>query len=300
METRTSGSEGGPGKRASREADTAPRSDPYSRALVGYRWGLSEDTVRLEAAFRAALASRGVPRRCYVDNGSAYISKQLLRACASLGVRLVHSKPGRPQGRGKIERVFETVRIQFLVEIEARPPAELSELNRLFAAWVETVYHRRVHSETGETPIARLLAAGPPTLPTPAALHEAFLWSEVRTVTKTATVSLHGNTFEVDAALVGSRVEVIFNPFDLQTVEIRFQGRAMGDGIPVVIGRHSHPQARPEAAPPPAPTGIDYLGLLAARRDAELASSINYAQLTLPDIEPDANNHTTDDQEIQA
>src|SRR5215210_8378662 len=49
--------------------------DDHSRALVGYRWGLSEDTVRLEAAFRAALASRGVPRRCYVDNGSAYISK---------------------------------------------------------------------------------------------------------------------------------------------------------------------------------------------------------------------------------
>jgi putative transposase len=30
--------------------------DDHSRALVGYRWGLSEDTVRLEAAFRAALA----------------------------------------------------------------------------------------------------------------------------------------------------------------------------------------------------------------------------------------------------
>ena len=131
--------------------------DDHCRALVGYRWGLSEDTVRLEAAFRAALASRGVPRRCYVDNGSAMVSKQLLRACASLGVRLVHSRPGKPQGRGKIERVFETVRIQFLVEIEARPPADLAELNRLFSAWVETVYHRRVHTETGEAPIDRLL-----------------------------------------------------------------------------------------------------------------------------------------------
>jgi len=275
--------------------------DDHSRALVGYRWGLSEDTVRLEAAFRAALAARGVPRATYVDNGSAYLSKQLLRACASLGVRLVHSKPGRPEGRGKIERVFETVRIQFLVEVEARPPADLSGLNRLFAAWVETVYHRRVHSETGETPIGRLLAAGPPALPTPAALHEAFLWSEVRTVTKTATISLHGNTFEVDAALVGSRVEVVFDPFDLESVEIRFQGRAMGTGVPVVIGRHSHPQARPQAAPPSAPTGIDYLGLLAARRDAELAESINYAQLLLPGVDAPApdDNDTTPDKEIQ-
>jgi putative transposase len=257
--------------------------DDNSRALVGYRWGVSEDTVRLEAALRNALAARGVPRVCYLDNGSAMVSKQLLRACASLGIRLVHSRPGKPQGRGKIERVFETVRIQFLVEIEARPPADVAELNRLFSAWVETVYHRRVHTETGEAPIDRLLAGDPPVLPTPGALHEAFLWSETRTVTKTATVSLHSNTFEVDAALVGSRVEVVFDPFDLTSVEIRFQGRSMGQGLPMVIGRHAHPQARPDAAPAPSPTGIDYLGLLADRRDAELATSINYSQLTLAD-----------------
>ena len=257
--------------------------DDNSRALVGYRWGVSEDTVRLEAALRNALAARGVPRVCYLDNGSAMVSKQLLRACASLGIRLVHSRPGKPQGRGKIERVFETVRIQFLVEIEARPPADVAELNRLFSAWVETVYHRRVHTETGEAPIDRLLAGDPPVLPTPGALHEAFLWSETRTVTKTATVSLHSNTFEVDAALVGSRVEVVFDPFDLTSVEIRFQGRSMGQGLPMVIGRHAHPQARPDAAPAPSPTGIDYHGLLADRRDAELATSINYSQLTLAD-----------------
>jgi putative transposase len=270
--------------------------DDHSRALVGYRWGLSEDTVRLEAALRNALASRGVPKAVYLDNGSAMVSKQLLRACASLGVRLVHSRPGRPQGRGKIERVFETVRLQFLVEVEARLPADVAELNRLFSAWVETVYHRRVHSETGQAPIERLLAGGPLVLPTQAALHEAFLWSETRTVTKTATISLHGNSFEVDAALVGSRVEVVFDPFDLESVEIRFQGRAMGQGIPVRIGRHSHPQARPEAAPAPAPTGIDYLGLLAERREAELARSINYAQLTLDGKEvPYPTDSTTND-----
>jgi putative transposase len=278
--------------------------DDHSRALVGYRWGLSEDTIRLEAAFRSALAARGVPASVYVDNGSAYVSKQLLRACASLGVRLVHSKPGRPEGRGKIERVFRTVRIQFLVEIEANPPGDLTELNRRFSAWVETVYHRTVHSETGEAPIDRLLAGGPPTLPTLAALHEAFLWSETRMVTKTATVSLFGNTFEVDAALAGSRVEVVFDPFDLESVEIRFQGRSMGQGLPHSIGRHSHPQARPEAAPAPSPTGIDYLGLLADRRDAELATSINYSQLTLPGAEThesndNDNDNDNDNEEIQ-
>jgi putative transposase len=105
---------------------------------------------------------------------------------------------------------------------------------------------------------------------------------------------LHSNTFEVDAALVGSRVEVVFDPFDLETVEIRFQGRSMGSGVPVTIGRHSHPQARPEASPAPAPTGIDYLSLLAERREAELAQSINYAQLTMDGKEVPYPTDTTD------
>jgi putative transposase len=70
--------------------------DDHSRLLTGYRWARREDTVRLEAALRTGLAARGVPASIYVDNGSAFVDKQLLRACASLGIRLVHSKPGQP------------------------------------------------------------------------------------------------------------------------------------------------------------------------------------------------------------
>jgi putative transposase len=253
--------------------------DDHSRLIPGHRWGHSEDTVRLEAALRAGLACRGVPRSIYVDNGSAFVAAPLLRACAVLGVRLIHSTPRRPQGRGKIERFFRTVRDQFLVEVETRGVGTLVELNRLFAAWVETVYHRRAHSETGATPLERFEAGGPFPLPTPAQLHEAFLWSEKRTVTKTATVSLHANTFEVDAALVGRKVELVFDPFDLATVEVRFEGRSMGHGVAHVVRRHTHPMAKPEALPPPAATGIDYLGLIEARHAAELAGGIGYAGL---------------------
>lgn len=271
--------------------------DDHSRAIPGYRWGHSEDTVRLEAALRHGLASKGVPRSVYLDNGSAMVAAPLLRACAVLGIRLVHSTPRRPQGRGKIERFFRTVRDQFLVEVESRGVATLVELNGLFAAWVETVYHRRVHSETGQAPLERFEAGGPFVLPTPAALHEAFLWSEKRVVTKTATVSLHGNAFEVDAALVGRRVELVFNPFDLATVEVRFEGRSMGAGVAHVVRRHTHPMAKPEPGPPPAPTGIDYLGLIEARHAAELATGIGYAQLPLPDAPGAPPTRTTTDKE---
>jgi len=114
-----------------------------------------------------------------------------------------------------------------------------------------------------------------------------------------ATVSLHSNAFEVDAALVGSKVEVVFDPFDLTTVEIRFEGRPMGTGIPVVIGRHSHPQARPETPVPPPQTGIDYLGLLAARREAEVAGQIiGYSDLAADTTSP-TTTEITEDQENQ-
>ncbi|MFJ7272050.1 DDE-type integrase/transposase/recombinase [Streptomyces sp. NPDC099050] len=127
--------------------------DDHSRAIVGHRFGFAEDTVRLAAALRPALSARGVPESIYVDNGSAFVDTWLLRACASLAIRLTHSKPGRPQGRGKIERFFRTVRDQFLVELDEERVGQiehLAELNRLFTAWVETVYHRTVHSETGQ------------------------------------------------------------------------------------------------------------------------------------------------------
>ena len=186
--------------------------DDHSRLLPGYRWGFAEDTLRLEAALRAGLAARGVPSGLYVDNGSTYISKWLLRACAVLRIRLVHSEPGQPAGRGKIERVFGTVRREFLVEVEQRGVLSIAELNSLFAAWVETIYHRRVHSETGQTPLQRFASGPAPKLPTPAELHEAFLWCEWRTVTKTATVNLFANAYDVDQALVGTKVELLFDP----------------------------------------------------------------------------------------
>jgi putative transposase len=103
---------------AGRKAYLFAAIDDHSRALVGYRWTHAEDALRLEAALRAGFAARGLPGVLYVDNGSPFISRQLERCLAVLGVRLTHSKPGQPQGRGKIERVFRTVREQFLVELD--------------------------------------------------------------------------------------------------------------------------------------------------------------------------------------
>jgi len=262
--------------------------DDHSRAVMAARFGFAEDTIRLAAALRPALAARGVPEHVYVDNGSAFVDAWLLRACAKLGIKLVHSQPGRPEGRGKIERFFRTVRGQFLAELtEARAAQvkDLAELNKLFTAWTETVYHVRVHSETGHPPLARWEAGGPFPVPAAAGLAEAFRWSEWRTVTKTATVSMHGNRYQVDPGLAGRRVELVFDPFDLTVLSVRSGGQDAGTATPHHITRHAHPKARPEPLPGddiPRATGIDYLTLLGDQHDKQAAGRVNYAALASP------------------
>jgi putative transposase len=263
--------------------------DDHSRAVVASRWGYTENAVALRETLRTALGSRGKPAVVYVDNGAMFIDSALRRTCAVLGIKLTHSTPHRPQGRGKIERFFRTVRDQFLVEISdniagtGTPVASLSELNSLFTAWVEQVYHQRVHSETDQAPLARFLAAGAPT-PTPAdLLGEAFLWGEWRTVTATAQVNLHGNLYDVDPCLAGTRVELVFDPFDLNDIDVRQDTRSYGKAVASRIRRHVHPKAHTDTPPPPAvPTGIDYLRLIEERHTRTISAQLQYAHLTDP------------------
>ena len=259
--------------------------DDQSRAVMAARFGFSEDTVRLAAALRPGA---GLPRRPRADLRRQRVCVRGFLAAARLrqpGHQAGALGAGPAQGRGKIERFFRTVRDQFLVEITSEAAAAitgLEELNRLFTAWVETVYHPRPHSETGAPPLRRWQDGIPVPLPllTPAQLPEAFLWSEFRTVTKTATVSLHGNAYQVDQLLAGRNVELVFDPFDLADIEVRYGDRSFGKAVAFTIGRHSHPKARPEqpAAAPPA-TGIDYLALVGTAHDSALAERINYAAL---------------------
>lgn len=254
--------------------------DDHSRLVVAARFADAESTVRLEGVLRDAFQRRGVPDRLYVDNGAPYASRQLARVCAGLGIRLTHSAPGRPQGRGKIERFFRTLRQEVLVELDhAEQAPDLPELERALQAWVEQVYHRRAHSETKATPHERY-GACVPRRPTAAELREAFLWAEARLVTKTATVSLLGNRYEVDQALVGRTVELRFDPWDLEVIEVYYEGRPCGHAVPHVIGRHVHPKAEKHGEAPRPVSGIDYLRLITEEHERDwLSRRINYYQL---------------------
>jgi putative transposase len=277
-----------PEVRGSRRARLFLIVDDHSRLLVHGRWMADENARAGQAVLRAAIARRGIPDQLYTDRGSPFIAAPLARTCAVLGIRLIHSQPYRPQGRGKQERLNRVIRDNFVLEAEAAGIESLDALNDRFLAWVETVLNCRVHRETEQTPIARFLAGGPPRAADPALLAEAFRWSALRSVTRTATVSLAGNRYSVDPALVRRRVELRYDPEDMATLDVFVEGRPAGAATPLVIGRHTHP-AVPQAERPPArPTGIDYLGLVLADHEQATTGEIAYRDLPDPDPDPTA------------
>jgi hypothetical protein len=100
-------------------------------------------------------------------------------------------------------------------------------------------------------------------------------------------VSLFGNRYQVDPALVGATVELVFDPFDLGRIEVRYQQRPMGAAVPFQLGRHVHPHVTPEADPDqaaPRPSGIDYLAMVEQRIAATQRRRIAYASLPLPEL----------------
>ena len=104
----------------------------------------------------------------------------------------------------------------------------------------------------------------------------------MRTVTKTAGVSLHGNTYTVDPALVGYRVELRYDPADLGDITVYCNGVHRGQATPEHIGVHVDPKLRqPQPEPGPA-TGIAYLEAIAADHAAALADSLTYQQPAPP------------------
>jgi len=197
--------------------------DDHSRLIVHGRWMPEENTRAGQDVLRSAIRRRGIPVHLYVDNGAPYRNAHLERTCAVLGIHLVHSQPYRPQGRGKQERANRFIRERFLVEALAAGITDFDQLNDRFTAWAESSANTRIHSETGEKPIARFERGSTPTIADPALITEAFLWSATRTVTKTATVSFCGNRYSVDPSLVARRVELRYDPEDLTTIAVETQ-----------------------------------------------------------------------------
>ena len=122
----------------------------------------------------------------------------------------------------------------------------------------------------------------------------------MRRVTSTASVSLTGNRYAVDEALIGRRVELRFDPEDLTRLDVYWEGHPAGQAIPFILGRHVHrqvPQALPPA--PPAPTGVDYLGLVLAAHDAETLGQLAFRDLPVsPSKDHQTGDHRSENDQV--
>ncbi len=182
-------------------------------------------------ALKKALLMRGMPRKLYVDNGPSFRSSHLEHICASLGIVLLHAKAYQPEGKGKIERWFRTVRGSFLATHKA---ATLEELNDKFSRWLSG-YNDRRHSITGAAPIRRFAENIECVRPAPKGLEDHFRKSARRTVAKDRTISLQGRLYESPVELIGRQVKLLYHEEDPERVEVFFDGKTYGFLCPVDV-----------------------------------------------------------------
>ena len=119
--------------------------DDATRVIPYCAFALAENTRAFRPVLKQSLLRRGLPQRLYVDNGAHYRSQHLALVCAKLSIALIHARPYRPQGKGKIERWFKTVRAQMLTRLNEDDTTSLAALNRRLWAWVEGEYHHAPH-----------------------------------------------------------------------------------------------------------------------------------------------------------
>ncbi len=188
--------------------DDATRVIPY--AAFAY----SENTASFMEVFRQAILRRGIPQRLFVDNGSAFRSHHLSLVCAKLGITLIHARAYHAAAKGKIERWFRTIRLQFLPMLSKKDMQSLETINRALWIYIEIEYHRTRHRILNETPLDCWANIGQRVrYPEPGVdLTDLFLFESKRKVQKDRTVSLNGMIYEIDAALVGETVTLRYNP----------------------------------------------------------------------------------------
>ena len=204
--------------------------DDHSRLIVYARFYLSENLASYLDVFENALSRRGLPRKLYVDNGAAFRSKHLQYVTASLAITLIHAKPYKPQGKGKIERWFKTVRSQLLPYVTA---TTLPELNGALERYLDDDYHQRKHSATGQRPLDRFTSNMHCLRPAPENLKDHFRKMALRKVNADRTITLDGRIYEAPVALIGKRAELLYHQTDVETIEVRYKNKSYGMLRPV-------------------------------------------------------------------
>ncbi len=212
--------------------------DDHSRYIVRSEFYDNQRQEIVEDTFHKAVLKSGKFDCAYLDNGAQYTAEHLGKACAKLGIRIVHAKPGACQSKGKIEKFHQKVD-QFIAEIRAAHVHSVEELNRRWKIFLEQEYQKEAHAgikEYYESYGASVPACGI----TPeqewmrdtrglvfmdvSVVAEAFLHHETRRIDEAGCFSLRGSRYEASAALANMEAEIAYNPMGMETVEVRCRG----------------------------------------------------------------------------
>lgn len=219
--------------------------DDYSRVIAGYYLGFDPPlSLRTSLALRQGIWRKshphwhicGIPEILYSDNGADFTSKHLEQVAADLKIQLVFSTPGKPQGRGKIERFFRTVDEMFLCDLDGyagkgrrHPCLTLGQLKNLFRTFLLEVYHRRAAAKSQLSPSERWEEGGfLPRMPESLEQLDLLLMQEVR-ARKVRRDGIHFQSFRYVsltlAAYVGEDVTVRYDPRDMGEIRVFYKDR---------------------------------------------------------------------------
>lgn len=190
--------------------------DSHSRFIVEARYYVRENLDCLVDSLLRAWAKQGAPRELYTDNGAVYRSHALTIACGNLQITKRHRPVREPEPGGLVERVFQTIGSQFVSEIEfAKKTYTLTELNQAFFAYLDTTYHRTLHSQTGQAPFDRYFSEHRIVRPVAIESVQAYFYERViRKVDSThSDVSIECRTYRVDPRWRGMKVYVQYDPY---------------------------------------------------------------------------------------
>ena len=178
--------------------------DDRSRICCHAQWYLgNEDTESLVHGMCQGFQKRGLPRGLLMDGGAAMIAAETREGLERLSIAHHTTLPRTPEQNGKQEVFWAQVEGRLMAMLEGEPVLTLELLNRATQAWVEHEYHRRVHSETGQTPLDRWLAGPSVVRPCPSSneLRRAFRMEVSRKQRRSdGTLTVAGVRYELPSA----------------------------------------------------------------------------------------------------
>ena len=116
------------------------------------------------------------------------------------------------------------------LRLEGQSAHSLEELNRKLSAWIQTLYHQRVHSSTGVSPENRYQQASKNLrhLEPGIDIEPLFYMHLERTVRKDGTVRLGGQLFEVPLSLRALKIQLRLDPWKRARIEVWHRDKFMG------------------------------------------------------------------------